>query len=143
MTDPADLARKLRAERIEGWLPAFDGLRDDLIGRLRASLIDAEQEATTLARADLYSLAKRIQELSALATQGALVATDPAHAGWGIPDGWEPEPEQSDAQQPLPDGAVACSEPICGLQTYPDGENLYRCPSGHLTVAETPKEPAE
>lgn len=74
-----------------------------------------------------------------LVAQNVLVADDLPHTGWGVPAGYTPDPEPQPVRE-QPQDSIDCSEPYCDEYAVVDGPNLYRCPRGHLTVAQTPEE---
>jgi hypothetical protein len=128
-------ARHARGERIAAIRSTFVGLPvARKLSRLR------RQEFIMVPLEDFESIHARVAELSALVAQNALVADAMPHEGWGVPAGWKPEAAPEDKPHPLVEGQVRCSEPVCDLPADVAGENFYRCPRGHLTIHETPKE---
>lgn len=127
------LIRSLRRERVSRIESTFEGLGLPLRRLGRQNALQVPLEA-------FEAIHARLVELTALASQNALVAGDPAHAGWGVPAGWSPEPAPEVERPPRPEGSVDCSEPICDAYAVPDGPNLYRCPRGHLTIHATPED---
>ncbi len=123
-----------RNARVEAIQSSFAGIRLP-VGRLR------RQQNIYLSLEAAEAIHARIAELSAMVVQGTLVADDLPHTGWGIPAGYESESGAWRApglSEPMPEGAIPCGERFCRAWAEPDGENLWRCGSGHLTIAQTP-----
>lgn len=133
-TSPATRGRDARSARVRGIESSFAGLGLPL-GRLR------RQESIRVSLADFEAIHARIAELSALVSQGALVADALPHEGWGVPAGYRAPAEPAPLTPEQPDGTIPCGESICTAWAEPYGENLWRCTSGHLTIHETPEVP--